>query len=98
MSTYLIRQMPRLSVVFTTLAGADVDPDNVSCTVRHPNGKKVVYTYGTDMELIKDDIGRYHIDLLLDSAKLWYIFWEASGTYFGAGDHSLEVRSSPALD
>jgi hypothetical protein len=54
----------RFSIHYETLVPsvADADPDDVSVKVRAPDGTETVWVYGTDPEVVRDNVGDYHFD------------------------------------
>lgn len=52
----------RLSAAFTNAAGTATDPTTVTLKVRPKGGTEEVFVYATDVELVKDTTGNYHLD------------------------------------
>jgi hypothetical protein len=52
----------RLSVAFTNAAGTATDPTTVTLKVRPKGGTEEVFVYQTDVELVRDTAGNYHLD------------------------------------
>jgi hypothetical protein len=55
------------------------DPTTVTLSVKEPSGTTTIYTYGTDPELVRDGVGEYHADLVLNTAGLWWYKFAGSG-------------------
>lgn len=71
----------RLTATFKNDSGALDDPSTVVYRVVPPAGDATLarhYTYGTDGALIRDSIGVYHLDLIIDNSGDWR--WSAEGT------------------
>ena len=84
----------RVSVAFTDLAGAAVDPTAVTVRVKPPTGTLVVWVYGTDAEVVKDATGAYHADVDIDETGSWYFRWEGTGAAQAAAERLFTVRGS----
>ena len=78
------------SVTFT-VNGSNADPDTVIFEQQAPDGVIVSYTYLTDVELIKDGTGQYHVVMMLDQAGRWWKRWEGVGSAAGTTQSSLDV-------
>lgn len=64
---------------FRDVDGALVDPASVTWTGRDPSDVDTVYVYGTDVELVKDSTGLYHVNGVLSAAGRWYFKFDGSG-------------------
>ena len=85
----------RLSAEFTDQAGSPVDPATVSVSVQPPRGATpLAYRYGTDIEVVKDSTGNYHVDVLLDKSGIWWYRWQGTDTDQIAAEQSLVVAGS----
>lgn len=88
----------RVSVVFTDVNGASVDPTTVRVKWRAPGGAATTWTYGTDAEVVRDSAGNYHADLDTSTAPgIWRYRWESTGAGQAAAESQFTVSSS-ALD
>ncbi|MCA1570828.1 MAG: hypothetical protein LC798_11025 [Chloroflexi bacterium] len=52
----------RLLTEFFDADGEAADPTTVTLRIRPQGGTEEVWVYGTDNELIKDEVGNYHLD------------------------------------
>jgi hypothetical protein len=52
----------RLAAAFTNAAGTATDPTTVTLKIRPKGGDEEVFVYGTDVEVVKDSTGNYHLD------------------------------------
>jgi hypothetical protein len=52
------------------------------------------YVEGTDVELVKDSTGAFHIDIALGTPGFWTVRWEGTGTAQGADEYQVRVQPS----
>lgn len=83
----------RCSGEFRNNAGVLIDPGVVRFEFTKPSGS-LAYVYGTDVQLVKDAVGQYHVDLSADQAGVWYYRWESTGIGQAAEDHQFTVAPS----
>jgi hypothetical protein len=76
------------------LNGSALDPTQVVCITRNPVGLKTTKTYGIDIEVVKDGVGYYHRDILLDVVGEWWYRWEGHGAVEAVIEASLYVEPS----
>ena len=67
MQAYNVNEVAVLPCKCKDVGGAYVDPIVLVFNLTKPDGTFITYTYGTDLELIKDSVGNYHVDLTMDS-------------------------------
>lgn len=92
---YTIGALVRSSAVFRdSVSGVVVDPTAVLFRVRKPNGTVISYTYLTDVQLVRDSAGNYHVDLNADSAAIWRCRWYSTGTGQAAAEDDFVVDAS----
>lgn len=88
--------LARFSVSFTDAAGTPTDPTTVTIRLLHPDGAtETTYAYGTDAALVRDDVGAYHADYLIDAVGYWGWRWEGTGAVQAAVEGRLLVPESP---
>lgn len=98
-SRYVRGNRPRCRVTFKTLAGVGVDPSALIFRVQDPDGGEDLYTYGTDVEIVRDAAGEYHIDVPLGTLKQTTKYkcrWEArdaDGLELAAAENVIETIS-----
>jgi hypothetical protein len=67
----------------THLNEVDTDPTELTFQVTDPSNDTTLYTYGTDVEIVRDQIGHYQIAFTVpneqDSVGTWAWEWVASG-------------------
>lgn len=87
-----VGDLVRADVTFTNSAGNVADPTTVSVIYTSPSGTTTTKTYITDSEVVKDSTGKYHIDITIDEAGMWYYRWEGTGTLVAAVESFIAVR------
>lgn len=98
MNTYDQGDVVRCSVAFTDGAGAAVDPTTVRFRLSGPN-TTLNYLYGTDVALVKDSVGNYHVDVSVSSsgstsAGTYSYRFESTGNYQAAVEGTFTVSNS----
>ena len=63
MQTYDIGDVAVLKGAWKDETGVYADPTYVTFSANFPDGSTVAYVYGTDLEVVKDDMGQYHVNL-----------------------------------
>lgn len=80
----------RSSVAFTDFAGNAADPPlGLTVTWKDGSGAENTYTYGVDLEVVKDGVGFYHMDLLLSTTGSWWSIWKGIDYVTGQGNVSV---------
>lgn len=95
MANYDHGDLVRIEGVFTTAAGVALDPTAVICEVIAPGGTKTTYTYGTDLALVKDSTGNYHLDISVAVPGTYKYRWHSTGTGQAAEWQRFKVDTSP---
>lgn len=80
MNRYPTQTLVRLSVAFTDLTGAPVDPTTVTVTVTPPDQAAQLITNG----ISHDGVGLYHYDQTVDRVGVWQYRWQGSGAAIAA--------------
>ena len=93
-STYDIGNQVDMVGVFTTSAGATVDPSTVLCLFQNPAGTETTYTYGVDAELTKLSTGRYQLRLTTAAAGNHFYRFKGTAGVICAGESWFRVRAS----
>lgn len=90
-NTYDIGDLVRCTGTFAT-GDTNVNPGAIFFKVKTPSGVVTTYTYGTDVELVRDSTGVYHVDV---DATEWgdytYRFW-STGVGQAASEGQFWVR------
>jgi len=76
------------------VAKAKVDPTVLQVTIQAPDYTQTTYIFGTDAELVKDDVGQYHVDISLNAGGIWIVRWEAGGTHQGISERKITADPS----
>jgi len=93
MADYEKGDLVRCSAAFTDADGNYLDPTAVLFRFKKPDGTTTTYTYGADAELVKDAVGRYHVDVDADAEGVWAYRFESTGTGQAAGEEAFTVDS-----
>lgn len=91
---YYPGNLVRIDGAFTDSNDAPADPSTVVLKVKDPTGATTTYTQGVDPDLIKDNVGFYHLDLQPTLEGVWHYRWEGSGAIKAAGDGRFYVKDS----
>ena len=96
-NVYAVGTKIRLSAAFTDLSDAASDPGGILFKIRAPDGMVTTYTYGSDVALVKDATGNYHVDWLIAASGVHrYGFY---GITSGQAVDESSFRAKPsALD
>lgn len=93
MSHFDLGDLMRVSAVFTDLSDNLVDPDTVTFSVLHDDDEAISYSYGTDIEVVQDGVGEYHLDISLDDTGFWRVRVASTGDGQGAEELAVTVYS-----
>ena len=95
MKTYDIGDRVRLIASFTSPDDSSpVDPDQVTVKYSSPAGATVELTYGNDPQVVRDEPGRYHVDIDVNVAGRWRFRWGGTGNNAAAAEGIFNVRES----
>lgn len=64
MNTYDIGDLIRLSAAFDV--SGPTDPTTLVFEIREPDGTTTTHTYGVGVEIVRDSLGRFHLDWSAD--------------------------------
>ena len=87
---------PGQGVRFTAefkVGGVYADPTAVTFSLRDPAGKITVYPDG-DPAIVKDDVGQYHADLVLDGQGEYHYRFVGTTPAAAAGEATVELEQS----
>lgn len=79
MNTYDLGEEVRISSEFTVLSGDDGDPLTVTVTRESPSGVSTVKVYGTNVEVVRDSAGNFHLDFIPNEVGRWWYRWQGTG-------------------
>jgi hypothetical protein len=85
---------PRSFGEFRNAAGAFADPQTVRVSILKPDLSPITLTYGVDADVIKDAVGKYHIDLDANIEGVWKVRWFAEGIGKAATEMRFRVLES----
>lgn len=93
-TTYIVGQEVRVAGEFRDIDNTLVDPTGVLFKFIKPSGVLTTYTYLVDEEVVRDETGKYHVDIYADQVGLYNWRWESSGGTVTAADGSFQVENS----
>lgn len=94
MSDFVLGEAVRVAAVFRNAAGTVADPTAVLFKYRDPAGAITPLAYPTDVALVKDSTGNYHVDIDASMAGTWNWRFYATGTGKTANEGSFTVGES----
>lgn len=72
--------------------GVLTDPGGIELVLNPQSSAPVIYTYGSgDGVIVRDGVGLYHADIVLNVAGVMRYAWEASAPNQGIGEAALNV-------
>lgn len=85
----------RVRLVATFKLRADLrDPTSLRFKFRNPSNKLTTYVYGTDPEIVRDALGEFHVELMLNAPGEWRYRWEGEGIVTAANEGKLRCVAS----
>lgn len=90
-SVFLIGQVVHLPVRVLNHSGQGVDPGAVVLKIRPP-GRSLAQP-----AVVKDAVGRYHVDVVADVAGQWAYRWEFAEPNAGAAEGGFMVQPSRVI-
>ncbi|MDD5391188.1 MAG: hypothetical protein PHD37_17765 [Gallionellaceae bacterium] len=94
---YLIGETGRISVSIADGGNVAGDPGALRLKVKTPIGTVTAYVFGASGEIVKDSVGHYHADILLDTIGTWAWRWESDAPNAGASEGVLVVKKSVVI-
>lgn len=82
---------------FINSSGAETDPTTVTVVIREPDGTKLTFVYLTDVEVVRDSAGVFHLSFVPDQVGAYGIRWVGTGTVAYAEETFFEVEASRVL-
>jgi len=93
-NVYAVGTKIRLSAAFTDIDDDAQDPGGVQFKMRDPAGTVTTYLYGTDVELVRDSLGNYHVDWLIASAGRYRYRFAGVTSGQAAAEGTFNVQNS----
>ena len=93
MNQYVLLQSVNLRATFK-VNDVLTDPTTITFKMKDPAGTLTSYVYGTNAELVKDSVGKYHVLVSLNKYGIWWYRYEGTGTAPGATEANVEVIPS----
>ena len=93
MNQYVLLQSVNLRATFK-VNNVLTDPTAVTFKMKDPADVLTTYIYGTNVELVKDSVGKYHVMVSLNKYGIWWYRYEGTGTAPGATEANVEVIPS----
>lgn len=85
----------RVTGAFKNSAGSLIDPTGVVFKYKNgASGTVTTLTYPTDVALVKDSTGNYHVDINASAEGVWYWRWESTGMGQAAGEGEFFAKSA----
>lgn len=88
---YDIGDKVTLTATFRNRAEALVDPSEIACRIKRPDGTVTVLAIG---DLTRLSLGVWERDVVVDQAGVWHYRFEATGNIQTAGEERFRVRES----
>lgn len=85
----------RMTGAFTDSTGAPANPTATSFSILTPAGTTTTYVYPTDVQIVRDSTGNFHVDWPLAIEGLHYYRFLGSGAVARSVTNSLSVRDTP---
>ncbi len=76
---YLVGAKPKVYAVFRDEDNELIDPTAVSFIFRNPAGDTTTYVFNTNVELVRDSTGKYHVEINANAAGFWHYRYESTG-------------------
>ena len=97
-NTYDIGDVVRVSAAFLDSSDLAADPTGVVVSYRNPSsGVVTTLTYGVDVEVVKDSIGNYHVDITTAAHGRYTYKWVGTGAVAATVEGFFHVRESNVL-
>lgn len=90
---YLVGQVLRISATVRDASDNLADPGGLVFKFRYGSGPITIKLFGVDPEVVRDGLGRFHIDLPLTDAGVLYFRWESNASNTGAGEGKIAVAA-----
>lgn len=92
--SYTLGALVRLSAAFTDQAGLPDDPTTVLFKTKSPAGLVSNYAWPTDVLVVRDAAGLFHVDITADEVGNWCYRSEGAGDVQAASEGDFDVDES----
>lgn len=92
MNIYNVGASRRPKATFTDIDGSLADPSTVVFKAIKPDETLVTYTYGVDPEVVRESLGVFYLDYLLDQKGLHVVNFIGSGTIQAVGVYACWAK------
>ena len=91
----LVGNLVKVRATFKDENNQKQDPATVKVHVKDPDATITTYTYGTDVQVVRESKGIYYIEIdTTDRLGEWQFIWQSSGTYQATGETSFTVANA----
>jgi len=87
----------QVSLSIKNMTNVLADPSAIRFLVKLPDSSVVTYVYGVAAEFVKDSVGNYHIDLVMNQSGTWVYRWETDSPNGGADEGVVKVNKSNVI-
>jgi hypothetical protein len=94
MSTYKLGTSVKVTAAFFDEDGVAFDPATVTAMVKTPDGAETVKTYGTDVAVVRDLAGNYHLWIETPAAGTYAYRWKGDDAVHVANESTFDVDES----
>ena len=91
---FLRGEAARVSVVISGPDGAHADPISLTLRTISPQGAATTLRYPDDAAIVRDALGHYHADIVLDQPGTWYWRWQSGHPSIGVAEGRITVQPS----
>jgi hypothetical protein len=72
-------QLARFSFETRNASKALADPATFTFAFEKPSGTVTTWVFGTNLEIVRDSVGKFHVDLTMDEPEWWTWRQESTG-------------------
>jgi hypothetical protein len=92
MALHQIGDTVRLSTTFK-VGTVLTDPTDVELVIREPDGTETTEAYSPG-DIVRDSVGAFHCDVVVDAAGIWSWKWTGTGTAAGIDEGTFTVEET----
>lgn len=91
----LVGNVVKVKATFKDETNVKGDPAVVAVSVQEPDATITTYVYGTDVEVVRESVGVYYIELdTTDQTGDWEAIWHSTGTLQAVGQTKFTVADT----